>query len=396
LYLSSFQPVQVLKGRLAMGFRGSRLRTSLVVLQFTLSISLIIGTLVIYRQLHFIGSKDLGFDREHVLIIKNVHVLEQQQLVLKQEVLHMPGVVSATLCSFLPTGERRWANFLRADHHPLQTEYWPVDEDYIPTMGMQMKLGRNFSKDMATDSLAVIINEAAAAGLDNPSDPLHGKIYYKDDVAYHIIGVVRNFNFSSLRDPITPVVMPLMQDPAKGERADALSIRVRSADVAGLLQAVHEKWKVLSKGQQFDYSFMDEDFDGLYHNERQMGQVFMAAAVLAVIVAFLGLLGLAAYAAEQRVREISIRKVLGADVPGIVALLSKEFLRPVFISMLIAFPAAWMLMRRWLQDFVYRTTIPAWIPAAAGMAAVIVAALAVGFQSFNAARMNPVENLRTE
>jgi putative ABC transport system permease protein len=208
--------------------------------------------------------------------------------------------------------------------------------------------------------------------------------------------VVRNFNFSSLRDPITPVVMPLMQDPAKGERADALSIRVRSADVAGLLQAVHEKWKVLSKGQQFDYSFMDEDFDGLYHNERQMGQVFMAAAVLAIIVAFLGLLGLATYAAEQRTREISIRKVLGADVPGIVALLSKEFLRPVFISMLIALPAAWMLMRRWLQDFAYRTTIPAWILAVAGMAAVIVAALAVSFQSFNAARMNPVENLRTE
>jgi putative ABC transport system permease protein len=396
LFLSSFAPVQVLKGRLATGFKGSRLRTSLVVFQFALSISLIIGTLVIYRQLHYIGSKDLGFDREHVLVIKNVHVLDRQQSAFKGEVLRLPGVVSATLSSFLPTGERRWANFLRADRHPLQTEFWPVDEDYIPTMGMQIKEGRNFSKDMATDSTAMIINETAAANLDNPLAALGSKIYYSDDKAYHIIGVVKNFHFSSLRDPIGPVVMPLMQDSGKGEGADALSIRMRSADVPKLLAAVHEKWKSLSSGQQFEYSFMDEDFDGLYHNERRMGEIFIVTTVLAIIVACLGLLGLAAYAAEQRTREISIRKVLGADVGAIVALLSKEFLRPVFLSMVIAFPLAWVLMSRWLQDFAYRTNIPVWIMTVAGLAAVVVAALAISYQSFKAARVNPAESLRAE
>ncbi|HVU57898.1 MAG TPA: ABC transporter permease [Puia sp.] len=396
LFLSSFQPVRVLKGRLATGFRGSRLRTSLVALQFTLSISLIFGTLVIHRQLHYIESKDLGFDRDHVLVIKNVHVLERQQLVLKEEALRLPGVASATLSSFLPTGERRWANFLSADHHPLQTEFWPVDEDYISTMGMQLKTGRSFLKNMPTDSTAVVINEAAAASLDHPSDALHGKIYYGNDKEYHIIGVVKNFHFSSLRDPISPVVMPLMQNPAKGEGADALSIRIRSADVSAVLAAVRERWKTLSRGQQFEYSFMDEDFDGLYHNERQMGQVFIAATALAIVVACLGLLGLAAYAAEQRTREISIRKVLGAGVSSIVGLLSKEFLRPVFISMLIAFPVAWMLMHRWLQDFAYRTNIPIWIMGVAGLAAIIVAALAISYQSIRAARVNPVESLRTE
>jgi putative ABC transport system permease protein len=396
VFLSSFVPAQVLKGRLATGGKGSRLRSSLVVFQFALSISLIIGTLVIYRQLHYIGSKDLGFDREHVLIVKNVHVLERQQSALKEEVLGLPGVVSATLSSFLPTGERRWANFLRADRHPLQTEFWPVDEDYIPTMGMQMKTGRNFSREMATDSTAMIINEAAAADLDKATDALGSKIYYGDNKEYHVIGVVKNFHFSSLRDPIGPVVMPLMQDPGKGEGADALSIRVRSADVPKLLTAVREKWKSLSRGQQFEYSFMDEDFDGLYHNERRMGEIFIVTTALAILVACLGLLGLAAHAAEQRTREISIRKVLGADVGAIVALLSKEFLRPVFLSMLIAFPVAWVLMRRWLQDFAYRTNIPVWIMGVAGLAAVVVAVLAISYQSFKAARANPVKSLRAE
>jgi len=271
-----------------------------------------------------------------------------------------------------------------------------VDEDYIPTMGMQMKTGRNFSREMATDSTAMIINEAAAADLDKATDALGSKIYYGDNKEYHVIGVVKNFHFSSLRDPIGPVVMPLMQDPGKGEGADALSIRVRSADVPKLLTAVREKWKSLSRGQQFEYSFMDEDFDGLYHNERRMGEIFVVTTALAILVACLGLLGLAAHAAEQRTREISIRKVLGADVGAIVALLSKEFLRPVFLSMLIAFPVAWVLMRRWLQDFAYRTNIPVWIMGVAGLAAVVVAVLAISYQSFKAARANPVKSLRAE
>jgi len=400
LFLSGFNPIEVLKGKLANGFKGGLLRSFLVIFQFAISIFLIIGTLVIYNQLKFIQNKDLGYNRDHVLSVANMDALGRSATTFKQEVKQIAGVTDASLAEALPTWDYGNSTSFFKDEIPdpkraLHTQIWGIDEDYINTLGMKIVKGRNFSKDMLTDSSGLIINEAAEKILAY-SDPLNQKMYVpKDNMvknfkAYHIIGVVKDFNFKSLRLNVTPLVFRL-----NGSRG-AFCVRVNSANIPVLLAQIKKRWTELAPNHQFDYSFLDQQFDSIYRSEQRIGSIFIAFTSLAIIIACLGLFGLAAYAAEQRTKEIGIRKILGADMPTIVGMLSKDFIKLVIIAILIASPLAWWAMKQWLQGFAYRQNIQWWEMALAGMTAVIIAFVTISFQSVKAALTNPVKSLRSE
>jgi putative ABC transport system permease protein len=397
-FLSSFKPIHVLKGRLASGFKGRGIRSFFVVLQFSISIFLIIGTIVIYNQLNYIKNKSLGFNRKQVLIIKNLGSVDNEAKIFKEKVVSLPDVSSTTLSSFLPTGSRRWLAYVQRGTDGMQTEFWPVDEDYLSTMGINLATGRNFSKQFASDSSAMIINETAARLLGYSDDP-EKRTLNSFGKKYHIIGVVKDFNVSSLRDNITPVVLTMMtpfEKNLEGDAADNLCIRINTGNLTSLLVKIEGIWKELVPHQHFEYSFMDSDFDAIYNNEQRMGKIFVLFTSLALLIACLGLFGLSVYATEQRNKEISIRKVLGATVSGIVGLLSRDFIKLVMIAIIISLPTAWIVMHNWLQDFAFRVDIQWWVLATAGFAAVLIALLTITFQSVKAANTNPIKSLRSE
>jgi len=400
IYLSSFQPIEVLKGKLAAGFKNSVLRNVLVVGQFVISIGLIIGTLVIYNQLKYIENKDIGFNREHVMTVWDTWTLGDKAKTFKQEIKQLAGVQSVSMTGFLPTDGANNNSSLFKDpvldqKRAILSAVWSVDEDYIPTLGMKIIAGRNFSKDMATDSTAIIINESAAKLL-NFSNPLNQILYEpRDNMAkvmkpFHIVGVIKDFNFKSLRENVTPMIL------FNSEDRGALNIRMKSADIKSLLSQVKAKWTVFSPNHAFNYSFMDKDFEKLYRVEQRTGKIAVSFTSLAIIIACLGLFGLAAYAAEQRTKEIGIRKVLGADVSNIVKLLSKDFILLVLIAIAVAVPIAWWAMHKWLQGFAYHQNVQWWIVAVAGLGAVLIAFVTISFQSIKAALTNPVKSLRSE
>jgi len=400
LFLSGFQPIEVLKGKLASGFKGGMLRSFLVVFQFTISIFLIIGTLVIYNQLKYIQSKDLGYNRNEVFTVWNVNVLGNNAKAFKQEVKQLIGVQNATMTGALPnTGYWNSSTVFKgpiADQkNSVLSQGWVVDEDYIATLGMKMQLGRNFSRDMPTDSTAIVINETAEKmlGFKNPINQL---IYYPQDSKalvlkpYHIIGVMKDFNFQSLRANVTPLILFM------GNNEGGLSIRANAANIPALLNQIKSKWTAFSPNQEFNYTFMNQDFDAVYRTEQRTGTIFVSFTTLAIVIACLGLFGLAAYAAEQRTKEIGIRKVLGASMSTIVQMLSKDFIKLVLIAIIIASPLAWWAMNKWLQDFAYRIHIQWWVLAIAGSGAILIAFITISFQSIKAALTNPVKSLRSE
>jgi putative ABC transport system permease protein len=399
-YLSSFKPVQVLKGKLAIGFKSKWLRSGLVVFQFSISIILVIGTLVIYTQLNYIRNKDIGFDRSRVLIIKNTDALGSQAKVFEDEIKKLNGVENGTMTGYLPTAGWRSDSPLFPDattdtKNAVSTQIWRIDENYIPTLGMKMAEGRNFSIDFPTDSSAIIINEAAARLLGF-KDLLNRPLYYmndfpkKDLTKYHIIGIVKDFNFNTLREVVTPLCF--LYQPQNS----SIAFRIHSANMPVVISMIENKFKEFAPEQPFSYSFMDEDFNKTYNDEQRMGGISMTFSVLAILIACLGLLGLITFAAEQRAKEIGIRKVLGANGRDIVSMLSKDFLKLVLIASLIAIPLAWWAMNKWLQGFAYRIEISWWILVSAALLAIFIALLTIFYQAIKAAIANPVKSLRSE
>ena len=399
-FLSSFQPIAVLKGKINSGFKKSNLRSSLVVIQFTTSIILITGTIIIYNQLNYIQTAKLGFNKDQVLVINNPGVQRENREAFKNEIAKLNGVKSASFAGYLPV-----SNSSRSDNtystEPVMNEKngfnmqnWNIDYNYIPTMGMEIIKGRNFSPEFGADSSAMIINESTAKvlGFENP---IGKKVYSSTgpdgvSISYNIIGVVRNFNYESLRKNVGPLSFQL------GNNRWASAYRVSTADIAGLLKSVESKYKEMAPGMPFSYEFLDESFDHMYREEQRVGKVALTFSLLAVLIACLGLFGLATYMAEQRTKEIGVRKVLGASVPDVVSMLSKDFLKLVFISFVIAVPVSWWGMNKWLQDFAYRISIGWWIFIAAGVIAMLIALFTVSFQAIKAALANPVKSLRTE
>lgn len=400
--LSAYQPIQVLKGKLSSGFKSGWLRNSLVVFQFGISITLIIVTLVIFSQLHYIRKKDLGFNRNQVLILNNCNALGQRAQAFKLNISQIAGVQSVTMSGFLPTGDNRMENDLFKDptlspSGALQLEEWSVDNNYIPTLEMKIISGRNFSPQFPSDSNGVILNESAIKmlGIQNP---VGKKLYAKTDLetfskgqkTITIIGVIKDFNFNSLRQLVTPVGFIL------GEDRGSMALRINSSDIPNLIGKIEQHWKSIVPGQPFSYSFMDEDFNKIYQSEQRIEKLFISFAVLAILVACLGLFGLITFAAEQQVKMIGIRKTLGASVKDIIVLLSGDFLKMVFVSILIASPVAWWITTKWLQGFAYKIHMSVWFLVAAGVLATLIALITVCSQAFKAAIANPVKSLRTE
>jgi putative ABC transport system permease protein len=393
--LSSFKPIIVLKGRFATGAKGSILRKSLVITQFAISTALIIGTIIVYTQMRYMRSRDLGFNKDQVLVIDTNG--DGNSVMLQKQVANLPKVKATTLSGSVPGSGHQGAysevENAKGDLQIANLDLYFVDFDYIPTYGIRMAAGRPFDRAYKTDSNnAMILNEAAVKilGYHSPQQAI-GKRFKQWGHEGQIIGVIKDFHYHSLQSPIKPLTMRMQWD-----RFGLLSVKVNPTNVQATIAAIEKEFKTVIPNRPFSYYFMDEFFDRQYRSEERFGRLFLNFAALAIFISCLGLLGLASYSTMQRTREIGIRKVMGASVSNIINLLSKEFLKLVVIAFFIATPVAWYFMNKWLLDFAYRTHISWWIFAAAGLLALLIAVLTISFQAFKAAIANPVKALRTE
>ena len=394
-YLSGFKPIEVLKGKLSQGSRNSMLRNGLVIFQFTTSIILIVSTMVIYRQTHFILNKKLGYDKDQVMLIQGTGTLGGKTMAFKAELEKISAVKGVSICDYLPVlGTKRDGNtFVREGRAKLDVgvgaQKWQVDEDYIPTLGMKIVNGRNFSKEMPSDSAAVIINQTMASRLGFKK-PL-GELITNGWEHFRVIGVMEDFNFESMKQSIGPLCLV-----RGGHQATIISVKMNGSQISSIIPVIASVWKDFAPTQPIRFTFLDDNFANMYQDVQRMGQIFWTFAVLAIIIACLGLFALSAFMAEQRNKEIGIRKVLGASATSIAAMLSMNFTKLVLLSFCIATPIAWWAMNKWLLDFAYRVSISWWIFLVAGLVAIAIALLTVSFQAIKAAIANPISSLRTE
>jgi putative ABC transport system permease protein len=405
--MSAFQPIKVLKGLKLPSFHGSTatLRQSLVVLQFTLSTLLIISTLIVYQQINYLHKKDLGFDKEQVIYFSVLDSIGNNADAFKTELLRSPGVISATAGYGLPgdifagDGVKIPGKF---DNKTIGTSLFVADYDYIRTLGLQLIAGRDFSKDHPTDAeSAFIINETAIKefGFNTPEKALGQKIHWDKWVpdSLHpvkegrVIGVIKDFHYKSLYEKVNPAVL-IIYPPVVAK----VAVKVRSANITNTIADIKNTWSEFSPGVPLDYNFLDENFDKMYKSDEKLSGLLWIFTAVAIFVGCMGLFGLVALSAEQRVKEIGIRKVLGASAGNIIALLSKNFIQVIIVSLLIASPIAWWVMNKWLEDFAYKINIHWGVFMLAGGAALVIAMLTLSFQAIKAALANPVKNLRTE
>ena len=408
-FLSSFKPSTVLKSNKSKaGGNSAFIRSTLVIFQFSISIILIVGTIVVFKQLNFIQNKNLGFNREQIIIVKDAYGLQNNFEAFKQEVLKNPDIISGTATGFLPAGGTSLTDMTLwkegeqpTEENLVSTQFWRVDHDYLETLQMELVEGRNFNPQIASDSNAIIINEAAvkAYGLKNPTESSLLTFKYdfeKGEVArdeydkIHVIGVVKDFHFQSLKDEVKPLALNLSKSRS------LYAFRFKAEKSQQVINHIENKWQQMSGGQPFLYSFMDDDFEKIYTNEMRLGRIFSVFAILAIFIACLGLFALSSFTAEQRIKEIGVRKVLGASVQSIVLLFTKDFSRLVLIAFLVAVPIAWFAVDYWLQNYTYRTEISLSIYFLAGIATLLIAVLTMSFQSIRAAIANPVDSLKHE
>jgi ABC-type antimicrobial peptide transport system permease subunit len=395
LFLSAFNPVTVLKGTVKLSNGSAWFRKGLVVFQFVLSIVLIVGTIVVSKQVNYIQTKNLGYDRENLIYVPLEGDLPAKYKIFKDEALRMPGIKEVTRMSDEPinfgstTGGVKWVG----KDPNLNVEFTHIDVgyDFVKTMKLHLASGRDFSRDFATDTLNYLINESALRRIGY-ANPIGSPLTLWDKKQGKIIGVLKDFHFNSLHDPIQPLIINLRDSASYGN----ILIRTQPGQTKQALATIEKLCKELNPSFTFTYYFTDAEYQKLYDNEQIVGKLSKAFAFLAIFISCLGLLGLAMFTAEQRVKEIGIRKVLGASIGSLFALLSKEFLVLVVIALFIASPAAWWIMHKWLEGYSYRTGIDWWVFALAAVLSVLIALITVSFQSAKAALMNPVKSLRSE
>jgi putative ABC transport system permease protein len=402
-FLSAFRPVSVLKtgiaGHFALARTGQSFRQSLVVGQFVLSISLAISTVVIYRQLNFMQTTKLGFDKSQLLHVRLKGDLKGKAIAFKNEVEQLPGVAQATvatsnLVDMQNSTTIEWQGQQPKDEF-LITQM-NIDADFINTVGMSLAAGRNFSTQITSDTVSTlgtyIVNETAAKRMGwTPATALGKRIkFWGTDGT--IIGVARDFHFRPLHVSIEPFIFRYRPK----EFYFNLLVKTKPGPVTATLGDIASIYKRMDPNYPLTYGFVDQDLDRQYQSEQRIGRIVLCFAILTILISCLGLLGLTAFTAEQRTKEIGIRKVLGASVASIVALLSKDFLKLVLIAVVIASPLAWYAMNEWLQSFAYKTSFDWWMPALAGLLALCIALLTISFQSIKAAVANPVRSLRNE
>lgn len=392
-YLSSFRPIEVIKGKLSQGAKTSSLRSIMVVFQFTCSMILIVSSFVVYRQMDFILSKDLGYDKEQVLIIKGANTLEDRLQLFQNELSKIPEVVNVSASNYLPiSGTKRdqnsfWREGRSEIDNSVGAQIWRVDDEYISTLGMNLLMGRDFDKSSNRDSTSLIINETMAKEL-GLEDPVGARI--QNWMTWTVIGVVQDFHFESMRGGIGPLALAL------GRHGSTVPVKIKTEDMQATLKSITSVWDEFMPNQPIRYSFMDEVFVSMYDDVQRSANVFTVFAVLAIIVACLGLFGLSAFMVEQRSKEISIRKVLGASIQGIFGLLINNFLRLIGISLLIAVPISIYLMSEWLADFEYHIDLSWTVFLLSGLIITVIALVTISFESAKAAVVNPVKGLRSE
>ena len=399
-FMSRFVPVKVLNGSGETSVGGGGIRSSLVVFQFAISVFLIVSTLVVFQQLQFIQGKDLGYTKDRLLIIEDVDAAGNQIQSLKNEVEQLSTVENITLSSYFPTpSNRRDNSFFQegnmAQDKAIQMQKWRVDHDYVNTLDLEIIAGRDFDKKYSTDSLAIIINETAVSIMGiKPEEALGLRLTdnFEDEevIFYTIIGVVKNFHFESLRENISGLSLYL------GDYSGSMAIKIKAGDYSNTIASIENTWNKMAPGQPFNYYFLEDSFNSTYDAEQRLGSIFITFTLLSILIACLGLFGLAAFNAEKRSKEIGIRKVLGANVPQITYKLSIDFLKLVGISLIISLPLAWFAMNKWLEDFVFRIEIGWGVFALAIFLAITVSIFTVSYQSIKAAMVNPVKSLKTE
>lgn len=389
-FLSSFKPIAALKNKFLGGNNNKGVRSGLVVFQFVVSAGLILATLVVNQQMQYIQNKDIGYDRDQLLVLREAYLLGNDNDAFKNELLKNPKVASITNSAFVPAGfSDNNQTLIYKDGQVLRRmPVYNIDENYLSTMGMELVAGRNFSKEFGADSTNVIINETAVKVLGLGENPL-GKVITEGGGKRTVIGVIKDFHFKSLHQPIDPLFM--MYAPYGG-----LIVKAKSADMSGLIADANNLWNGFETDEAFGYTLLDESFRQIYVTEQKMGTLLNIFALLTILVACLGLFGLVTFTAEQRFKEIGIRKVLGSSVSEIVAMLSKDFLKLVFLSFFIAFPLGYYLMSKWLEGFAYRIEMQWWLFVLAALITISIAFGTIGWKSFRAATMNPINALRDE
>jgi putative ABC transport system permease protein len=401
--LSSFRPALVLKGKFTCNRYGLILRNGLVVFQFALSIILIISTFIVNRQMQYMTGSQLGFKKDHILVVQNAFNLRDHTEAFKDELSGVAGVGKVSGCFNLPGGEFLSTTFQVVGSKESHTESADVvDGQFAALLGLQLKQGRFFSNAFGTDTFAVVLNESAVASMQL-KDPVGTRMNIlaewlnapdpKSPKVFHVVGVVRDFYFQSLRKKISPLVLI---NTGGRFNTGLIGIQVNGAALAGVIDATQKLWKKMAPDQGFHFTFLDQDLADQYQSEQTVRKVFTGFSILAIGIACIGLLGLAAYMTRQRTLEIGIRKVLGASVQDILVLLSRDFLRLVIVSALIAFPLAWLAMHAWLQDYAYRVDLSWWIFLSGGVVALGIALFTISFQAIRAGIANPIDCLRTD
>jgi putative ABC transport system permease protein len=400
-YLSAFEPLKVIKGQMFKGMTKSKFRNLLVLFQYSVSIVLLIATMIVYKQLGFIQDKNMGYDKEHVVIVKRVNGLGNAGMpVFKQSILENPDIISASYSISLP-GDDYSTNSIGIAGRPLDevniVMIQAADYDFIETLGIQIAEGRWFERGYGTDTMAVIINKTAQKRLgitDFHTEQIVRHATPPDEpLISHIIGIVEDFHFESLHRPIRTMAFYLLPE---GSWANRLSVRVQPGKMKETIAYLEQAWHKMESGQPFEYNLLDQTLDKFYQNDKRTRTIYTIFSLLALFVASLGLFGLAAYTTESRTREIGIRKVLGASEPTIIRLLSKEFAKWVLLANIIAWPIAFYLMDNWLNNFAYRISVPWLVFVASGLIALVIAMSTVFYQAYKAARSNPVVALKYE
>ncbi len=400
VYLSAFKPVKVLKGSIKSGAKNSRLRSILVVIQFSIAIFLIISTIVVYRQMNFIQNKDLGYDKENLLIVQRAYALQDQRETFIQELERNTGIESVTLTNFFPgeimgntayKPEGSTADDIRA----INITY--VDDKYHEVLNLKINEGRWFSRDRADDSSAVILNEAAVKAFGY-EDPVNKKVMLigggadNTDLPLQVIGVVKDFHYQSLHQTIKPLVIHYNRN----EFGQFIGLKIQPDNYQESINFVQKQWDVFVKDQPLEYSFLEDELASKYADDRKTGTIISIFALIAILVSCLGLFGLALYTTEQRTKEIGIRKVMGASVPVILLLLSKEIIILMSVSTLISWPAAYFFMKNWLQNFAFKINPGVLTFFIASLVALIIAMITISYRTYRASTANPADSLRHE
>ena len=411
-FLSAFKPVNVLKGKVSLGMKSGFVRSGLVVFQFVVTIFLIVGAMTVQRQLNFIQNKKLGFEKDQVIVLKDAYSLRPNIQTFKDEASKLSAIENITISGFIPIDggsefSRRDRTYWKEGNQQMgeslvNLQTWRCDYDYIKTLKMNIKEGRGFSHDFPSDSSAVVLNESAVLQLGLGDDPVgkristfpelrpNGTPYANQIITWTVIGVLENFHFTSMKKGISPLGLFI------GQSDGFICLRYNAVNTQEVIQSLERIWKKIAPGQPFQFSFLNEEFGSMYAREQRLGKIFSVFATLAILIACLGLFALTAFTAEQRTKEIGIRKVLGASVSSIVVLLSAEFGKLILVAFLLAAPLAWFGVDWWLKSYTYKTEIGMIVYLLAGFIVLLIAWLTMSFQSFKAASSDPVKSLRSE